>query len=80
MFHEILIVHAKKDFFGPVKNIVIYWVDSAVWSNSAVWFGHLVNEIRPSGFYLFGCPDSAVWAIPEFFYNSLLWGVEGDQD
>ena len=34
----------------------------AVWSNSAVRFARLVNEIRPSSFYLFGCPVSAIWA------------------
>ena len=22
------------------------------------------NEIRPSGFYLLGCPDSAIWVSP----------------
>ena len=34
--------------------------------NSAVQFGRLVNEIRPSSFYLFGRPDLAVWVSPEW--------------
>ena len=37
---------------------------SAVWSNSAVRFGRLVVYFQPSIFYLFGRPDSAVWARP----------------
>ena len=37
---------------------------SAVWSNSAVRFGRLVNNIQPSGFYLFARSDSAVWYRP----------------
>ena len=45
---------------------------SAVWSNSAVWFGHLVVYFRPSGFYLFGCPVSAIWArLQKFLYGSI---------
>ena len=35
---------------------------SAAWSNSAVRFGRLVNQIRSSPFYLFSRPDSAVWS------------------
>ena len=54
---------------------MIYWVRtianrySAVWSNSAVRFGRLVVYFRPSGFYLFGRPVSAVWA--SLFFNSV---------
>ena len=37
---------------------------SAVWSNSAIRLGHLVNNIWPSGFYLFGCSDLTLWTSP----------------
>ena len=39
---------------------------------SALWFGRLVKEIRPFGFYLFGRSDSAVWVRPNSTGRSQL--------
>ena len=44
----------------------------AVCSNSAIRFGRRVNEIRPSGFYLFGCPDLAVRIWPSVPDSNIL--------
>ena len=41
---------------------MIYQVGTIVLQNLAVWFGRLLVYFWPSGFYLFGRPDSAVWA------------------
>ena len=47
----------------------------AILSNSAVQFGRLVVFFRPSGFYLFGRPDSAVWArLIKTFTFGHFWG------
>ena len=58
---------------------MMYWVGtityrfSAVWSNSAVRFGRLVVYFWPSGFYLFGRLDSAVWARLSFWSYGFLF-------